>query len=614
MMKEPDILKRNIGVNFHNKKEAEIVVWAPDHKEVFVVINDTEKLRLIPGEYGYHSLITSQLQPGDHYQFAIEQGLFPDPASLCQPLGVHGSSKAIKLDSYKWSDKHWKNIPLEKYIMYEIHTGTFTTGGTFSEIEEKLEHLKILGITAIELMPVAQFPGTRNWGYDGVFPFAVQQSYGGAEALQHLIDTCHRNEIAVILDVVYNHLGPEGNYLDKYGPYFTDKYKTPWGSAINFDDAGCDGVREFFVQNALMWFRDFHVDALRLDAVHAIRDFSPTHILREIKLAVNKLMDETCRKHYLIAECDLNDTRFITSLEEYGYGMDAQWIDEFHHALRVTAGEKKQGYYADFNDLTHLAKSYRDAYVFTGQYSPHRQKTFGVPTEHFPPHKFVVFSQNHDQTGNRLLGERTSDLVSFEMQKLMAGAVMLSPYIPLLFMGEEWSETNPFQYFVDPGDPELAEVIRKGRKEEFKSFHQNGEAPDPVNEETFMRSKLQWNLLGKEPHNITFNYYRDLISLRKKIPVFRHPDRNNMELISDEEHQTLLIHRWNEEQHIICMMNFSATIFETTLPAHQKQWKNILDSAAPEYKGPIAAPTIAAANDHISVQPQSLLIYTNCYV
>jgi maltooligosyltrehalose trehalohydrolase len=614
MMREIDIKKSSIGVNFQGKGKAEIMVWAPDHKEVSIVINDTTKLKLIREAYGYHSLVTSQLKPGDHYQFAIEQGLFPDPASLSQPLGMHGPSKAIKLNAYKWSDQHWKNTSIEKYIIYELHTGTFTSGGTFKDIEDKLDYLKELGITAIELMPVAQFPGARNWGYDGVFPFAVQHSYGGAEALQHLIDTCHQKEIAVILDVVYNHLGPEENYLDKYGPYFTDKYKTPWGKAINFDDAWCDGVREYFVQNALMWFRDFHVDALRLDAVHAIRDFSPVHILREIRSAVNNLMDETCRRHYLIAECDLNDTRFITPAEEYGYGMDAQWIDEFHHSLRVTAGQQQHGYYSDFNGLAHLAKSYKDAYVYTGQYSPHRNKSFGVSTENMAPSKFIVFSQNHDQIGNRMLGERSSSLVSFEMQKLMAAAVITSPYIPLLFMGEEYSESNPFLYFVDPGDPQLAEAIRKGRKEEFKSFHSDGEAPDPVNEETFMSSKLQWELPYKKPHQAMYNYYRSLISLRKKIPVLRHPDRRNMEVTCDEEHQLLCIHRWNEEQHILCIMNFSKESCQHTLPAYKKQWKNILDSAAPDWNGPVAAPLIMISNEQVTVQPESILIYTNCYV
>lgn len=298
----------------------------------------------------------------------------PDPASLAQPDGVHGTSQAINIKNFEWTDSQWKNIPLEEYILYEIHTGTFTPQGTFESIEKKLDYLKDLGVNAIEIMPVAQFPGNRNWGYDGVFPFAVQNSYGGANALQQLVNTCHQKSIAVVLDVVYNHLGPEGNYLPQFAPYFTDKYKTPWGSAINFDDAWCDGVRHYFIENALMWFRDFHIDALRLDAVHAIKDFSPVHILQEIRDYVNELEKVTGRNYYLIVESDLNDPRYINPLEECGYGMNAQWIDEFHHALRVTAGGEPTGYYSDFKPVQHLAKAYKDAYVYDGQFSPHRKK------------------------------------------------------------------------------------------------------------------------------------------------------------------------------------------------------------------------------------------------
>ncbi len=335
---------------------------------------------------------------------------------------------------------------------------------------------RTIGVNAIELMPVVQFPGSRNWGYDGVFPFAVQHSYGGARGLQTLVDICHQKGIAVVLDVVYNHLGPEGNYLGAYGPYFTDKYNTPWGNALNFDDAWCDGVRQFFIENVLMWFRDFHVDALRLDAVHAIKDFSAVHILREIKMHVNQLTKETGRTHHLIVELDLNDPKFINPLEEQGFGMDAQWIDEFHHALRVTATGESTGYYSDFTGISHLAKAYQDAYVYDGQYSPHRFKKFGLKAENHPGQQFIVFSQNHDQVGNRMLGERTSQLVSLEMQKLMAGAVLVSPYLPMLFMGEEYAEPNPFLYFVSHTDPDLVEAVRKGRKAEFAAFHALGEA------------------------------------------------------------------------------------------------------------------------------------------
>ncbi|MDB5263818.1 MAG: malto-oligosyltrehalose trehalohydrolase, partial [Adhaeribacter sp.] len=434
-MRHRDINERSLGINFSASGEASVVVWAPKAHQVEVNLPDLNlSIPLKREDFGYWHTQTYQIEPGDNYKFVLNGDKHrPDPASLFQPEGVHGPSQAYNVKEYTWSDGGWKNPDLENYIFYELHTGTFSPAGTFAGLAEKLDYLLELGVTAIEIMPVAQFPGARNWGYDGVFPFAVQDSYGGPAGLQQLVDTCHQKGLAVVLDVVYNHLGPEGNYLGDYGPYFTSKYNTPWGPAINFDDAECDGVRQYFIQNVLMWFRDFHIDALRLDAVHAIKDFSPTHILREIKLYTDQLTQNTGRRHHLIVESDLNDTRFINPLEDQGYGMDAQWIDEFHHALRVTATAEKTGYYADFTGIDHLAKSYKDAYVYDGQYSPHRLKTFGVKAQDNPGRQFVVFSQNHDQVGNRMLGERTSQLVSFEMQKLLAGAVLVSPYLPMLF-------------------------------------------------------------------------------------------------------------------------------------------------------------------------------------
>jgi len=611
-----EIIQHHIpGVRFNSEGQAEIAVWAPLATTVAICLyKNNKKIDLEPESYGYWLLTTTALHPGDWYKFVLDGEEFPDPASLSQPEGVHSFSQAVDLTAFKWTDDQWKHLPLEKYIFYELHVGTFTPEGNFEALQKKLPYLKKLGITAIELMPVAQFPGSRNWGYDGVYPYAVQNSYGGPHGLQQLVNACHKHKIAVVLDVVYNHLGPEGNYFNRYGPYFTSKHCTPWGQAINYDDAWCDGVRNYYIENALMWFRDFHIDALRMDAVHAIPDYSAHHILQELQQRTEELCEQTGRRHYLIIECDLNDSRYIDPVKEKGFGMDAQWNDEFHHALRVTAGQQKTGYYADFNGLEHLAKSYKDAYVYDGIYSPHRLRKFGSKATTRQGSKFVVFSQNHDQTGNRMLGERSSTLLSFEMQKLIAGAVLVSPYLPMLFMGEEWSELHPFLYFVNPGDDELAEAIRKGRKAEFAAFHAEGEAPDPLLEETFLQSKLQWDLPEKEPHKTMLAYYRTLISLRQKVPVFRHPSREHMKVDCDETHNTLFVHRWNEEQHIVCMMNFSKESFETVLPAHKKQWKNILDSAAAQWKGPLAAPEIALAGETIAIQPESILIYTNCYV
>jgi maltooligosyltrehalose trehalohydrolase len=395
------------------------------------------------------------------------------------------------------------------------------------------------------------------------------------------------------------------------GPYFTDKYNTPWGNAINFDDEWCDGVRDYYIENTLMWFRDFHIDALRMDAVHAIKDFSPVHILREIKQEVNKLMAATGRKHYLIVELDLNDNRFINPLEEHGFGMDGQWIDEFHHALRVSAGEERTGYYSDFNGLSHLAKAYKDAYVFDGQYSPHRKKIFGIKAENNPGKQFVVFSQNHDQVGNRMLGERTSTLVSFEMQKLMAGAVMVSPFLPMLFMGEEYSEPHPFLYFVSHTDPELAEAVRKGRKAEFAAFHTKGEAPDPVSEKTFEESKLQWELINKEPHSSMLQFYKTLIALRKQEPALKNLNRTQVNVEENLETQTLVLHRWHEGEHVLSLLNFSKKTQQVILPRYKRDWQKLLDSADPRWNGPAAATAVISGSSIVTVQPESLLVYKN---
>jgi maltooligosyltrehalose trehalohydrolase len=609
-MKAIDVSKRTIGVNFNEQNEAEIIVWSPTAEQVAIVV-DEEKMELNREELGYWCIKTEKIKPGTRYKFLLNnKDQYPDPASLSQPGGVHDKSEAFDLKKFHWSNEQkWHNIPLEDYIIYELHTGTFTPEGTFAAIEKKIDHLISLGVTAIEIMPVAQFPGNRNWGYDGVFPFAVQNSYGGAKDLQHLVNACHEKGLAVILDVVYNHLGPEGNYLGVFGPYFTDKYKTPWGNAINFDDAWCDGVRRYFIENALMWFRDFHIDALRLDAVHAIKDFGPVHILQEIKKYVDELMKATGRKHYLIVELDLNDNRFINPLKKGGYGMDAQWVDEFHHALRVTATGEQIGYYSDFTGIENLAKAYKDAYVYDGQFSPHRKKTFGIKTEN-EGKQFIVFSQNHDQVGNRMLGERTSGLVSFEMQKLLAAAVVISPYLPMLFMGEEWSEPNPFLYFVSHTDKDLADAVRKGRKEEFAAFHIQGEAPDPVAENTFLQSKLQWNLPKEGRHKIMLDYYKELIQLRKTNPVLKELNRENLEVITYKEQNSLLVKRWSEKEKLVCFLNFSKE--PQSIRYNQQLCNKIFDSADIKWNGFSSAPN-QIQDEFIIIQPESIVIYQTHY-
>ena len=614
-MKRVSPSRREIGVYFpEGSNEAEIAVWAPLAKSVELILEkDSTKFKLEKGDFGYWHLRTAAIQAGDRYAFLIDgEKERPDPCSLFQPEGVHKHSEAVDTRQFRWTDQQWMNLPLNQYIIYEAHCGTFTSEGTFKAMEGRLGYLKDLGITAIEVMPVAQFPGSRNWGYDGVLPFAVQNSYGGPEEFSQFVDACHQHGIAVILDVVYNHFGPEGNYFEDFGPYFTEKYSTPWGKAINFDDAWSDGVRHFFLENALMWFRDFHVDALRLDAVHAIKDFSAQHWLRELKITTNELMAITGRKHHLIVELDLNDNRFINPLEKEGFGMDAQWVDEFHHALRVTAGQEKRGYYSDFNGIEHLAKSYKDAYVYDDVYSPHRLKTFGTKAEGNTGNQFIVFSQNHDQVGNRMLGERSSVLVSFEMQKLLLGAVMLSPYIPMLFMGEEYGETNPFQYFVSHTEKELGEAVRKGRTEEFSAFHDPGEVPDPMDENTFLNSKLNWERIHQDPHARMLRYYKTLIELRKSHPVLTSLDRKQVDVSFKTEKNTLSLTRRHKSSTLFAFMNFSKSECLFHLPEGDGSWIFLLNSASAEWNGP----TQESGNTDgaQSSQPESIIIYSKEHV
>ena len=615
-----DLSKRRIGVNF-NEQQSDVLVWAPQASGLSLLIgNDPDQpLPLRQQEYGYWDLQTDQLKPGDRYELLIHQqdGAFlkrPDPASLSQQDGVHGVSTAYDLSAFQWTDGMWKGVPLEAYILYELHVGTFSPAGDFGGLERQLDYLVGLGITAIELMPVAQFPGNRNWGYDGVYPFAVQASYGGPEGLQQLVDRCHAKGLAVVLDVVYNHMGPEGNYFGDFGPYFTEKYHTPWGNAINFDDEWSDGVRHYFIENVLMWFRDFHIDALRMDAVHAIKDFGALHILEEIKGYTQQLSTKTGRRHYLIVESDLNDPKYIDPGSRYGYGMDAQWIDEFHHALRVTAGQQATGYYSDFNGLAHLEKSFHDGYVYDGTYSPHRKKTFGRPAKENPGKQFVVFSQNHDQVGNRMLGERSAQLLDFSMLKVLAGAVLCSPYLPMLFMGEEWAESNPFLYFVSHGDESLVAAVRDGRKAEFASFHASGTAPDPQSEDTFMRSKLQWELLESGDHARLFSFYQSLIAIRKKSAAIYELNRKHLKTETVPDARCLMLHRWHEEQHILCFLNFSDAEQQMRMPSEKPYWKKLMDSNAPEWGGRKASPQSLEAGNLLQVPASSFLLYTSKHV
>ena len=495
----------------------EFLVWAPFQSEVVLHIREphNSRVHMQPMSRGYHCATVENPDPNSRYFYELSDGrAFPDPASRFQPQGVHGPSQIVDLRSFKWSDQAWKGRDYASSIFYELHVGTYTPEGTFDAVIPHLDELADLGITTIELMPVAQFPGERNWGYDGVYPFAVQNSYGGPRSLQRLVDAAHGHGLAIALDVVYNHLGPEGNYLGLFGPYFTSRYKTPWGEAINFDGPESDAVRRFFIDNALYWIEHFHIDALRLDAVHGIFDFGANHFLAELQEEVRSTAERLGRQVRVIAESDLNDARLLHSKENGGYGLDAQWSDDFHHSVHTLLTHERAGYYADFGKLSCLTDTLRNGWFYDGQYSPFRRRHHGNSPAGIARSRFVVCSQNHDQIGNRARGERLATLVGTEAFKLAAGITLLSPLTPLLFMGEEYGETSPFQYFVSHGDPDLVEAVRKGRTEEFSSFGWAEEVPDPQAESTFATSRLNHSLKQREPHRTLLCFYKHLIRFR----------------------------------------------------------------------------------------------------
>jgi len=534
-------------------------VWAPRVQQVAVVFPDSGRPPVALHAEGdsYFSGTVAGVRHGDRYRYLLDGELErPDPASRYQPDGVHGPSLVVDPDLFLWQTPDWGGLPLEEYLLYELHVGTFTPQGTFDGVIDRLDYLVELGITAVELMPVAQFPGERNWGYDGTFPFAPQNSYGGPEGLKRLVDACHGRGLAVVLDVVYNHLGPEGNYLHAFGPYFTSRYQTPWGDAVNFDGPDSDPVRHFFIANALYWISEYRVDALRLDAVHGIYDLSACHILQELQQAVEQRSAELGRPAYLIAESDLNDVRLITSPEQGGFGLAAQWCDDFHHSLRTLLTNDRRGYYGDYGSFAHLSKAFRDGFVLDGCYSGFRRRRHGSSSAAVPPCCLVVCSQNHDQIGNRARGERLHEHLSLDQLKLAAASVLLSPYLPLLFMGEEYGETAPFPYFVSHGDPDLVVAVRNGRKQEFADFTEET-VPDPQDEQTFLSAQLDPEQRLSGPQQELFSFYGALIRLRKELQLTACADRQLLQLIADEPNQILILIRRRFTEELICLFNYS---------------------------------------------------------
>lgn len=602
-----------LGANYLGENRCEFRVWSPLRETVSLKIVSPEE-RLIPLErdqQGYWSTTVENIPPGTRYFYQLDhQFTHPDPASYSQPEGVHGASEVIDQTTFVWQDQDWKTIPLDQLIVYELHVGTFTPEGTFEAIIPRLPELLDLGINAIEIMPIGQFPGTRNWGYDGVYLYAAQNSYGGVEGLKRLVNACHQQGVAVILDAVYNHFGPEGNYMAEFGPYFTERYRTAWGFAINYDQAYCQGVRDFVIENALYWLRDFHIDALRLDAADNIFDLGAKHILQELADNVAEFSQQQGRKFYLMAETDLNDARLIRPKAVGGYGLDVHWCDDFHHAIHTVLTGENMGYYQDYGRCEQLAKSYRESFIYTWDYSPNRKRLHGESAADCPPDQFLVFSQNHDQVGNRLLGERLTALVSYEALKLAAATVLLSPYIPLLFMGEEYGEPAPFQYFISHSDQDLIEAVRKGRKADFEAFHLAGDPLDVQSQEIFDQCKLNWQLKQEGKHKILWEFYQTLIRLRRSIPALKLRDRNHQEVQCIEENKLLYFRRWFEDNQVFCLINFSKNPVSYSPNLIGKTWHKLLDSTDEKWMGSGSSlPEMLTDASELTLVPESFVLY-----
>jgi maltooligosyltrehalose trehalohydrolase len=524
----------------------EFTVWAPRAKKVSVKAGESQYPMTRPDERGWWNTTVEDAGPGTQYGFLLDDDpmVYPDPRSARQPNGVHAVSELYDHSVFQWHDECGQASPLASAVFYELHIGTFTPEGTFDAAISRLDYLFELGITHVELMPVAAFPGNHGWGYDGVALFAVKEGCGGPDGLKRFVDACHLRGLAVVLDVVYNHFGPVGNYTGKFAPYLTDNHRTPWGDAVNFEAAGSDQARRFFCDNAILWLRDFHIDGLRLDAVHAFVDRSAVHFLEQLSAEVEALAVTLGRTLTLIAESDLNDPRVVTPRESGGYGIDAQWSDDFHHALFTALHAQDDGYYADFGSFAQLAKSLTQVFVYDGTYSKYRDRRHGRPVVGLSAHRFLGFIQNHDQVGNRPIGDRLQQIVGMDRAKVAAGLVLTAPFLPLLFQGEEFAASAPFLYFADHEDPEMARSVSKGRKQEFAAFgFAEQEIPDPEARQTFERSRLNWDEVGEGAHAEMLDWYRQLIRLRRQSPSLNDGDLGHVSVSYDEAKRWLLMDR-----------------------------------------------------------------------
>ena len=564
-------------------------VWAPNCRRVEIRLVGSATpgpVAMISAERGWFQVRLIGVGPGTRYVYVLDgERARPDPMSRSQPEGVHGPSEVVDTNLFTWTAGDWRGLSLREMVLYEIHVGTFTTEGTFEAVIPRLDRLQALGVTAIELMPVASFPGARNWGYDGVGLFAPQRTYGGPVGLQRLVDACHIRGLAVVLDVVYNHLGPEGNYLAEFGPYFTDRYRTPWGAAVNYDGEDARGVRDFVIANALFWIREYRIDGLRLDAVHGIFDVGPTHILRELNDAVQRLARRLGRIVPVVAESDLNERRVIDPVRKEGYGLAGQWSDDFHHCVHTLLTGERNGYYADFGSLDQLARAYTHGFVYDGRPSQFRGRPHGTPSRDLPGERFVVCIQNHDQTGNRAQGERLTSLVEFERLKLAATALLISPSVPLLFMGEEYGERVPFLFFTDFEDPALREAVTRGRREEFAAFGWMGAVPDPQDPTSFFRSRLTWCLQDREPHAWLWQYYRTLLAMRRQYPALGAGGKRRLAAQVEDTQVLAVLRRDTGGGTALAMLNFAPEARNVRLRLPSGRWRRLLDSGEERFGG-----------------------------
>jgi maltooligosyltrehalose trehalohydrolase len=604
----PEVKTGNNGYRF--------TVWAPEKKQMtlHIVKPFDRQFAMQKAEEGY---FTAEVESDESLQYFYQpegEKDFPDPASAYQPQGVHGPSQTVDHSTYQWHDGHWKGLPLHDLVIYELHVGTFTPEGSFEAIIPRLDDLKNLGVNALELMPVAQFPGSRNWGYDGVFPYAVQNSYGGPDGLKSLVDACHQKGIAVFLDVVYNHLGPEGNYFSPFGPYFTNKYCTPWGDAINYDDAWSDGVREYFSDNIIYWLEQFHIDGLRCDAIHAVFDNGAVHFWQLAHQKVKALEEKLGKRFYLMAESDLNSPRVIAPPDRGGYGFDAQWLDDFHHALYVLVNQADKERYYDFGAIQQLAKAYTDGFVHSGEWVKFRKRKHGASSAGIPGERFIAFNLNHDQVGNRPGGERLCMLVKPERVKLAAAALLLSPYLPLLFMGEEYSDKTPFYYFVSHSDKDLIKAVQEGRKEEFKDFGFGDEIPDPQAETTFLQSKIHWEQRNEPQNQIILQWHKHLIELRRSMAALKNSEKTGVSAEIIAEYSLLLVRRSADERETLyCFFNFGEAgatyqappglAAEKILDSKDTQWQ------AEDEKQASSHPAQLASKQPLQLAPASVVVY-----